>query len=135
MAIARLIVVVLVIAVSLLAAKTEAAVSLPEPVKLQWHYYKVHNICRDAEEFIRHQVKVYWNEDRSIAPKLLRLLYSDCFVTVSLSIFLSCSMISKSYDPISSSNCKCRGVMHQYFWTGRIQKEQQHKIGDLEDLF
>ncbi|KAI4324336.1 hypothetical protein L6164_023883 [Bauhinia variegata] len=58
----------------------DAATGLP-PTKLQWHYYKVHNTCRDAEEYVRHQVKLFWDKDKSITPKLLRVLYSDCFVT------------------------------------------------------
>ncbi|CBI17684.3 hypothetical protein VitviT2T_007530 [Vitis vinifera] len=59
----------------------EAAETLPE-TKLTWHYYKLNTTCRYAEAYVRSQVKFYWNElkDGSIAPKLLRLLYSDCFV-------------------------------------------------------
>ncbi|KAK8515980.1 hypothetical protein V6N13_093249 [Hibiscus sabdariffa] len=58
----------------------EAAWSLQTPMKLVWHYYKVHNTCENAEPFIRHQVELFYNKDKTIAPKLLRLLYSDCFV-------------------------------------------------------
>ncbi|RDY03804.1 putative peroxidase 61, partial [Mucuna pruriens] len=53
----------------------------PPPPKLRWHYYKITNTCHDAEEYVRHQVNIFWNNDRSIAAKLLRLVYSDCFVT------------------------------------------------------
>ncbi|XP_028780084.1 probable peroxidase 26 [Neltuma alba] len=49
--------------------------------KLEWHYYKVHNTCRYAEVYVRHQVKIFWDNDKGITPKLLRLLYADCFVT------------------------------------------------------
>ncbi|KAL5700170.1 peroxidase [Ranunculus cassubicifolius] len=45
------------------------------------NYYKKNTTCEDAEEFIRHQVTEFWKKDRSITPKLLRLLYTDCFVT------------------------------------------------------
>lgn len=69
---------------SFLPADVKAATSLPTPVKLQWHYYKVHNTCDDAEAYIQYQVKRFWQSDKSITPKLLRLLYSDCLVTVSL---------------------------------------------------
>ncbi|KAF7805332.1 putative peroxidase 26 [Senna tora] len=48
---------------------------------MQWHYYKLHNTCRDAEVYVRHQVKLHWDHDKSLTPQLLRLLYSDCFVT------------------------------------------------------
>ncbi|KAE8665111.1 putative peroxidase 61 [Hibiscus syriacus] len=58
----------------------EAASSLQKPVKLVWHYYKVHNTCDDAEAYIRHQVELFYKRDKTIAPKLLRLHYSDCFV-------------------------------------------------------
>ncbi|KAK8572798.1 hypothetical protein V6N13_048365 [Hibiscus sabdariffa] len=58
----------------------EAASSLQPPVKLIWHYYKVHNTCDDAETYIRHQVESYYKSDKTIAPKLLRLQYSDCLV-------------------------------------------------------
>ncbi|KAL9436815.1 hypothetical protein AB3S75_022792 [Citrus x aurantiifolia] len=69
------------LALSLFVANADAAVSLPQPVKLEWHYYKVHNRCDDAEAYIRHQVELFYKHDKTIAPKLLRLLYSDCFVT------------------------------------------------------
>ncbi|KAJ4846694.1 putative peroxidase 61 [Turnera subulata] len=59
----------------------EAAVGLQTPVKLQWHYYKRHNTCDDAETYVRYQVEKFWKEDKSLAPKLARLLYSDCMVT------------------------------------------------------
>lgn len=54
----------------------------PKQNQLMWHFYKVTNTCRDAEPYIRHQVELLWHQDKSITPKLLRLLYSDCFVTV-----------------------------------------------------
>ncbi|KAJ4877555.1 putative peroxidase 61 [Raphanus sativus] len=61
-------------------AKVEAATGLNPPVKLVWHYYKVTNTCDDAETYIRYQVEKLYKNDSSIAPKLLRLLYSDCMV-------------------------------------------------------
>ncbi|KAM7280720.1 hypothetical protein ACFE04_007854 [Oxalis oulophora] len=48
---------------------------------LEWHYYKIHQTCNDTEAFIKHQVDKFYEADKTIAPKLLRLLYSDCFVT------------------------------------------------------
>ncbi|KAJ0034732.1 hypothetical protein Pint_25889 [Pistacia integerrima] len=71
-----------VLALSLCVAKVaDAAVSLPKPVKLEWHYYRVQNTCRDAEVYVRHQVELVYKNDKSLPAKLLRLLYSDCFVT------------------------------------------------------
>jgi len=58
-----------------------AAATAPKP-KLQWHYYQVNNACRDAEVYVRHQVKIHWDQDKSITAKLLRLVYTDCFVNV-----------------------------------------------------
>ncbi|CAN1833605.1 hypothetical protein LINPERHAP1_LOCUS33829 [Linum perenne] len=57
------------------ATTAEGAIGLQPPVKLTWHYYRLHTSCKYAEEYVKHQ--------------LLRLLYSDCFVTVSNSIFIS----------------------------------------------
>lgn len=71
----------LALALSLCLSYVDAASSLQPPVKLIWHYYKVHKTCDDAEVYIQYQVKELWNKDKSITPKLLRLLYSDCFVT------------------------------------------------------
>lgn len=62
-------------------ATVEAATGMNPPVKLIWHYYN--NTCHDAERYIRHQVENFYKSDSSIAPKLLRLLYSDCMVNVS----------------------------------------------------
>ncbi|GAU21969.1 hypothetical protein TSUD_111090 [Trifolium subterraneum] len=55
-----------------------AAAPAPQP-KLQWHYYN--NTCHNAEVYVRHQVKLLWDQDKSITAKLLRLVYTDCFVT------------------------------------------------------
>ncbi|CAN1248022.1 Probable peroxidase 61 [Linum perenne] len=59
----------------------EAAFGLQQPLKIKWHYYKRETTCKYAEEFVKHQVKLFWNRDKTITAKLLRLLYSDCFVT------------------------------------------------------
>lgn len=72
----------LVLALSLSLGFVGAASTLQPGVKLVWHYYKVHNTCDNAETFIKYQVKKFWDQDKSITPKLLRLLYSDCFVNV-----------------------------------------------------
>lgn len=53
------------------------------PLKsLVLHYYKVNNTCTYAEEFIKHLVTKAWMKDHSITPALLRLVYSDCLVSV-----------------------------------------------------
>ncbi|KAJ9128701.1 hypothetical protein P3X46_034598 [Hevea brasiliensis] len=71
-----------VVALSLFTvAIVEAAVTLQPPVKLKWQYYKRNTTCPEAEVYIRHQVELFWQKDKSITPKLLRLLYSDCFVS------------------------------------------------------
>lgn len=72
-------------ALCLCIANVDAGITLQPPVKLKWHYYRQHTTCTYAEEFVRHQVELFWKADRSITAKLLRLLYSDCFVTVCLS--------------------------------------------------
>ncbi|KAI3728225.1 hypothetical protein L6452_16857 [Arctium lappa] len=58
-----------------------AATGLPsESAPLIRHYYKVHNTCANVEPFIRHQVKTFWDKDKTITPKLIKLLYADCMV-------------------------------------------------------
>ncbi|OMO90325.1 Plant peroxidase [Corchorus capsularis] len=69
----------LTLALSLCTVDVEAAEGLQPPVKLEWHFY--YNTCREAEIYVRHQVELFYKNDPTIAPKLLRLLYSDCFVT------------------------------------------------------
>ncbi|XP_076916687.1 putative peroxidase 26 [Bidens hawaiensis] len=51
----------------------------PESLKLIRHYYKVHNTCGNVEPFVRQQMKVL-TKDKTIAPKLVKLLYADCMV-------------------------------------------------------
>ncbi|XVF65669.1 hypothetical protein PTKIN_Ptkin09bG0268200 [Pterospermum kingtungense] len=70
----------LALALSSCMVDVDAASSLQTPVRLRWHYYRLNTTCRDAEIYVRHQVELYYKQDKSIAPKLLRLLYSDCFV-------------------------------------------------------
>lgn len=68
-----------------------AAVAAGSPkTRLQRQFYKKTNTCDDAEQFIKHQVELFWRTDRTITPKLIRLLYSDCFVTVLVCGFLDC---------------------------------------------
>ena len=62
------------------------AATLP-PAALTRHFYRKTNTCADVEEFVRHQVTTFWKKDKSITPKLLRLLYSDCMVTVRCLLF------------------------------------------------
>ncbi|XP_060181829.1 probable peroxidase 61 [Lycium barbarum] len=68
-------------AVSLNAGYVNAAVFLPpEDKPLVRHYYKKLNTCSAVEPFVRHQVKLYWDKDKTITAKLLKLLYADCMV-------------------------------------------------------
>lgn len=64
-----------------------AAAAAPPHPKLMWHYYQFNTTCRYAEEYVRHQVQLVWDHDKSITAKLLRLVYSDCFVTVCTHFF------------------------------------------------
>ncbi|XP_010526272.1 PREDICTED: probable peroxidase 26 [Tarenaya hassleriana] len=66
---------------AVLSLTAEAAAEGVSMQKLTWHYYKVHNTCDDAEAYVRHQVEKLYKNDATIAPKLLRLVYSDCFVS------------------------------------------------------
>lgn len=77
--------VVVALGLSLYAGRmTQAAVTLPPEAKpLQRHLYKKLNTCANVEPFVKHQVKLWWNRDKSITPKLLKLLYADCMVNVS----------------------------------------------------
>lgn len=59
----------------------EGAVTFP---RLTRQYYKKTNTCANAEAFVKHLVQQFWEQDKTITPKLLRLLYSDCMVTVSI---------------------------------------------------
>ncbi|CAO2838207.1 unnamed protein product [Amaranthus hypochondriacus] len=56
----------------------EGAVTFP---RLTRQYYKKTNTCANAEAFVKHLVQQFWEQDKTITPKLLRLLYSDCMVT------------------------------------------------------
>ncbi|XP_022145202.1 probable peroxidase 26 [Momordica charantia] len=62
--------------VSLFMVKAEN--TLPSPLKLSWHYYKLNTTCPDAEAYIKHQVQLFWQKDKSITAKFLRLLSADC---------------------------------------------------------
>ncbi|KAL3752654.1 hypothetical protein ACJRO7_000116 [Eucalyptus globulus] len=67
-----------------------AAATMEPPQKLQWLYYQ--NSCPDAKKYVRDQVEFYSKQDRTLALKLIRLLYSDCFVTLCISILLDGSI-------------------------------------------
>ena len=71
---------------SLCVANVDAAIGLQPPVKLRWHYYRLNTSCRYAEAYVTYQVQKFYKQDNTIAAKLLRLLYSDCFVTVCLDL-------------------------------------------------
>ncbi|XP_074281442.1 putative peroxidase 61 [Silene latifolia] len=63
-----------------LIGNVDGAITLPRDT-LTRLYYKKTNTCENVEAFVKHQVKLFWDEDKTITPKLLRLLYSDCMVT------------------------------------------------------
>ena len=72
-----------VVLLSLCVGFAEAANGLQKPVKLRRNFYKYHKTCKDVEAYVKHQVELWWKNDKTIVAKLLRLVYSDCFVTVS----------------------------------------------------
>ncbi|XP_027344015.1 probable peroxidase 61 [Abrus precatorius] len=65
---------------SMCQGMAEAALR-PPPPNMHLHYYKINNTCRYVEQYVRHQVTLFYQHDRSIVAKLLRMVYSDCFVT------------------------------------------------------
>ncbi|KAJ0431949.1 putative peroxidase [Helianthus annuus] len=52
-------------------------VNTVDPPLLQGSY-----TCANVEPFVRHQVKSLYDKDKTIAPKLIKLLYADCMVNV-----------------------------------------------------
>lgn len=68
----------------MVGVKVEAATGLLPPADppLMRQYYKKLNTCANVESFVQYQVKRYWDNNKAIAPKLLKLLYTDCMVTV-----------------------------------------------------
>ena len=82
--------------VDMVGVKVEAATGLLPPAKppLIRQYYKRLNTCANVESFVQFQVKKYWDNNRALTPKLVKLLYTDCMVNVcagalSFSLFLS----------------------------------------------
>lgn len=71
--------------------------TLQSPVKLVWHYYKLNATCPYAEEYIKHQVKLFWDKDKSIAAKFLRLLSADC-LSKNVLFFLSLFFLLLLYN-------------------------------------
>ncbi|KAL3829203.1 hypothetical protein ACJIZ3_018005 [Penstemon smallii] len=72
---------VVAIGLSLYAGRMQAAVTLPPDAKfLKRHFYKKFNICYNVEPYVLHQVKLWWDQDKSISAKLLKVLYADCMV-------------------------------------------------------
>ncbi|GMH19901.1 hypothetical protein Nepgr_021742 [Nepenthes gracilis] len=70
-----------VVAPLALSLWADGAVTLP-PGALTRHCYKKHNTCAAVEAYVQHHVRLFWSRDRSIMAKLLRLLASDCLVTM-----------------------------------------------------
>ncbi|KAK4433780.1 putative peroxidase 61 [Sesamum alatum] len=72
---------VVALGLSLYVGRMQAAVTLPPDAKpLKRQFYKKLNTCANVEAFVSHQVKLWWQEDKSITAKLLKLLYADCMV-------------------------------------------------------
>ncbi|WOK94540.1 putative peroxidase 61 [Canna indica] len=69
---------VLVVALSLHQA-ADGATKLPVN-GLEYDFYGKNTKCGKAEKIVRETVEKAWKADRSVAPALLRLVYSDCFV-------------------------------------------------------
>ncbi|KZV48464.1 putative peroxidase 61-like [Dorcoceras hygrometricum] len=66
---------------NLYVGRVQAAVTLPpEDKPLKRHFYKKLKTCANVEAFVTHQVKLWWDKDKSITAKLLKLLYADCMV-------------------------------------------------------
>nr|ADX01227.1 putative peroxidase [Cinnamomum micranthum f. kanehirae] len=83
------------------------AITLP-PGATVLHFYKLNNTCKYVEEFVKHQVKLVWEKDKSITAALLRLLYSDCFVTgCDASILLD----GKDSEKMAPQNLGLRGFV------------------------
>ncbi|XP_058092525.1 probable peroxidase 61 [Magnolia sinica] len=73
-------VLLLVFALCACVSHVQGAITLP-PAGTVLHFYKNTTCGNDIEEYVKLQVKLVWDKDPSITPALLRLLYSDCFVT------------------------------------------------------
>ncbi|PIN26432.1 Peroxidase [Handroanthus impetiginosus] len=72
---------VVALGLSMYLGRMQAAVTLPPESKpLKRHFYKKLNTCDNVEPYVRHQVQLWWNRDKSITAKLLKLLYADCMV-------------------------------------------------------
>ncbi|KAG8375908.1 hypothetical protein BUALT_Bualt09G0008000 [Buddleja alternifolia] len=66
---------------SLYVGQMHAAVTMPPEARpLKRHFYKKLNTCDYLEVYVKHQVKLWWDQDKSITGKLLKLLYADCMV-------------------------------------------------------
>ncbi|XP_009785414.1 putative peroxidase 61 [Nicotiana tabacum] len=71
----------MILALSLNSGYVNAATFLPpEDKPLERHYYKKLNTCANVEPFVRHQVKLFWDKDKTVTAKLLKLLYADCML-------------------------------------------------------
>ncbi|XP_073030497.1 probable peroxidase 26 [Primulina eburnea] len=69
------------VGLSLYVSCVHAAVTLPpEDKPLKRHFYKKLKTCANVEAFVKHQVQLWWDKDKSITAKLLKLLYADCMV-------------------------------------------------------
>ncbi|KAL8104424.1 hypothetical protein AgCh_028584 [Apium graveolens] len=71
------------LSLDIVTVPVEAATGLLPPADppLVRHYYKKLNTCANVESFVQFQVKRFWDNNPAIAPKLLKLLYTDCMVT------------------------------------------------------
>lgn len=77
---------VVALGLSLYAGQMQAAITLtPGSKLLKRHFYKKLNTCANVEPFVRHQVRLWWTREKNITAKLLKLVYADCMVNVSIS--------------------------------------------------
>lgn len=74
----------LALSFNMVGVRVEAATGLLPPADppLLRQYYKKLNTCENVEAFVQHQVMLFWKQNKSITAKLLKLLYTDCMVTV-----------------------------------------------------
>ncbi|KAL0392484.1 UNVERIFIED_CONTAM: putative peroxidase 61 [Sesamum radiatum] len=72
---------VVALGLSLYVGRMHAAVTLPPEAKLlKRQFYKKLNTCANVEAYVTYQVKLWWDKDKSITAKLVKLLYADCMV-------------------------------------------------------
>ncbi|XP_047339873.1 probable peroxidase 26 [Impatiens glandulifera] len=71
-----------VLAMAFVSVSEAASTLPPESKQLSRKFYKkpINGTCPNVETYVNHQVRFYWNLDKSITAKFLKLLYADCMV-------------------------------------------------------